>query len=281
VHPAMGADSGPVSPAAENSVSPTALPPSGNGMLAEAPANGLSTPSAAASGSASVPPPAAMPRVPTQPIPAGRAPVSGGPSGAQTQALPTSHAQNQTPLPPRSRTGHVTEPGLATRPMTPSAQAPPTGDAASTAAPVGGAATSASGAASVSATAPVFAPTAGKSPAGPTYVPGPSTAAEAAPLGGEFGPPRPLEVGDNPGPRAVIENVQVTTYGIKATVEVHLAVGDRMAVGNATGPSLDGYLLRLCAMATADAIDDMLAHAEHADGPARCHVHHAAVVPFG
>jgi hypothetical protein len=44
---------------------------------------------------------------------------------------------------------------------------------------------------------------------------------------------------------------------------------------------VDGYLLRLCAMATVGAVDELLAHSDHADGPARCFVEHAAAVPFG
>ena len=49
----------------------------------------------------------------------------------------------------------------------------------------------------------------------------------------------------------------------------------------ATGPAVDGYLLRLCAMATAQAVDELLAATSHVDGPARCFVEHAAAVPFG
>jgi hypothetical protein len=101
------------------------------------------------------------------------------------------------------------------------------------------------------------------------------------PAGIEPAPPRPLIPGDRPGPRVVIENVQVNTFGLEATVEVRLTVGEQMASGVATGPAVDGYLLRLCAMATAGAIDELLALADHADGPARCFVEHAASVPFG
>jgi hypothetical protein len=103
------------------------------------------------------------------------------------------------------------------------------------------------------------------------------------PLPPEFGPalPRPLIPGDQPGPRVVIENVQVNTFGIEATVEVRLTVGSRAASGVATGPAVDGYLLRLCALATAGAVDNLLAFSDHVDGPARCFVEHAAAVPFG
>jgi uncharacterized 2Fe-2S/4Fe-4S cluster protein (DUF4445 family) len=80
----------------------------------------------------------------------------------------------------------------------------------------------------------------------------------------------------------VIENVHVNTFGSDASVEVRLAVGDRVASGTATGPAVDGYLLRLCATATAGAVDDLLSASDHhPDGPARCFVEHAAAVPFG
>jgi hypothetical protein len=97
----------------------------------------------------------------------------------------------------------------------------------------------------------------------------------------ECGPPRPLDVREQPGPRVVIENVQVNTFGTEATVEVRLGVGSRTAAGIASGPAVDGYLLRLCAMATTAAVDELLASSDHTDGPARCFVEHAASVPFG
>jgi hypothetical protein len=110
---------------------------------------------------------------------------------------------------------------------------------------------------------------------------GPETA-EAAPASGvDCGPPRPLPIGERPGPRVVIENVQVNTFGTEANVEVRLAVEGRTASGVATGPAVDGYLLRLCATATTRAVDDLLSASDHADGPARCYVEHAASVPFG
>ncbi|WP_189080104.1 Daple [Mangrovihabitans endophyticus] len=100
-------------------------------------------------------------------------------------------------------------------------------------------------------------------------------------VGEESVAPRPLDVGDQPGPRVVIENVQITTYGPEANVEVRLAAGRHEAVGEATGPAVDGYLLRLCAFATTRALDELLATSEHEDGPARCFVEQATVVPFG
>jgi hypothetical protein len=122
------------------------------------------------------------------------------------------------------------------------------------------------------------------STAGPSYVAGASTTAataEPAPSALDWRPPRPLNPGERPGPRVVIENVQVNTFGIEATVEVRLAVGGNVAAGIATGPAVDGYLLRLCAMATVQAVDELLSASDHADGPARCFVEHAASVPFG
>ncbi|WP_250028712.1 Daple [Paractinoplanes maris] len=112
-------------------------------------------------------------------------------------------------------------------------------------------------------------------------VPEVEEATEVVPTGVECGQPRPLYPGEHPGPRIVIENVHVNTFGSDATVEVRLAVGTRTASGVASGPAVDGYLLRLCAMATAGAVDELLADSEHPDGPARCFVEHAAAVPFG
>ncbi|MEV8509933.1 Daple [Actinoplanes sp. NPDC051475] len=118
-------------------------------------------------------------------------------------------------------------------------------------------------------------------PAGrPAPAPPPST--ENVPTGLDAAPPRPLlEPGERPGPRVMIENVQVNTFGSEATVRVRLTVSGQVASGEATGPAIDGYLLRLCAMATANAVDELLAHSDHADGPAKCFVEHAAAVPFG
>ncbi|WP_229074019.1 Daple [Actinoplanes sp. DH11] len=93
--------------------------------------------------------------------------------------------------------------------------------------------------------------------------------------------PRPLDPGDTPGPRVVIENVHVNTFGADASVEVRLRAGGRSASGVATGPAVDGYLLRLCATATAGAVDELLATSQHEHGPARCFVEHAAAVSFG
>ena len=110
----------------------------------------------------------------------------------------------------------------------------------------------------------------------------PAPAAQRAPSGFDQAPPRPLlEPGDRPGPRVMIENVQVNTFGNEATVRVQLTAGGQAAVGEATGPAVDGYLLRLCATATTTAVNEMLTRSDHADGPAKCFVEHAAAVPFG
>ncbi len=83
------------------------------------------------------------------------------------------------------------------------------------------------------------------------------------------------------GPRVVIDQVQVSTLGLDATVEVRLTSGGRPAIGVASGPAVDGYVLRLAAVAATAALDQMLSGIEGADQPGRCFVEHAAVVPFG
>jgi len=97
----------------------------------------------------------------------------------------------------------------------------------------------------------------------------------------ESAPARPLSTGGRPGPRVVIDHVQVSTFGLDATVEVRLAAGAERAVGFASGPAVDAYVLRLCAVAAASAVDDLLATAQRRDDRGRCFVEHAAVVPFG
>lgn len=96
----------------------------------------------------------------------------------------------------------------------------------------------------------------------------------------ESAPSRPLETGGEPGPRVVIDHVQVSTFGLDANVEVRLLAGEDSASGYATGPAVDGYVLRLCAVAAAAAVDELLRGAENAER-GRCFVEHAAVVPFG
>ncbi len=97
----------------------------------------------------------------------------------------------------------------------------------------------------------------------------------------ETAPSRPLDTGGLPGPRVVIDHVLVSTFGLDATTEVRLLAGDRTADGHATGPAVDGYVLRLCAVAAAAAVDELLGRAVPAGERGRCFVEHAAVVPFG
>jgi hypothetical protein len=97
----------------------------------------------------------------------------------------------------------------------------------------------------------------------------------------EAAPSRPIDTGGRPGPRVVIDHVQVGTFGMDATVEVRLAAGRQRAAGIATGPAVDGYILRLCAASAASAIDELLATAEKTTERGRCFVEHAALVPFG
>ncbi|MGC4877291.1 hypothetical protein ACLQ26_13665 [Micromonospora sp. DT43] len=96
----------------------------------------------------------------------------------------------------------------------------------------------------------------------------------------ESAPSRPLDTGGVLGPRVVIDHVQVSTFGLDANVEVRLLAGEDNAAGYATGPAVDGYVLRLCAVAAAAAVDELLRGAENAER-GRCFVEHAAVVPFG
>jgi hypothetical protein len=79
----------------------------------------------------------------------------------------------------------------------------------------------------------------------------------------------------------IIDEVQVTTHGLDADVEVRLAASGEQAVGVASGPAVDGYVLRMCAIAASSAIDDLLARTGEEQEPSRCYVEHAAVVPFG
>jgi hypothetical protein len=131
----------------------------------------------------------------------------------------------------------------------------------------------------------VAAPPAALPPAAPEAPePGEPDAPES-PLGQsapvEAAPPRPLKPLPNPGPRVTIDEVQVSTFGLDATVEVRLAADERRATGRANGPAVDAYVLRLCATAAAAAIDDLLSTAEQPSDRGRCFVEHTAVVPFG
>jgi hypothetical protein len=92
-------------------------------------------------------------------------------------------------------------------------------------------------------------------------------------------PSRPLP-GGNGGPRVVLDQVEVKTQGLDAVVEVRLSVDGEPAFGVASGPAVDGYVLRLAAVAAASAIDEMLVDRDGGTR-GRCFVEHAAVVPFG
>ncbi|MGB2568417.1 hypothetical protein ACPFP2_08205 [Micromonospora citrea] len=132
------------------------------------------------------------------------------------------------------------------------------------------------GRASVEEAALSAAPTATGSPAtaGTSYSGGQMTTTETAPS-------RPLDTGGVPGPRVVIDHVQVSTFGLDATVEVRLLAAGEIAAGHATGPAVDGYVLRLCAVAAAAAVDQLLRGGGRTAERGRCFVEHAAVVPFG
>lgn len=92
------------------------------------------------------------------------------------------------------------------------------------------------------------------------------------------GPPSP------PSGRVVIDHVEVSVEGLDARVEVRLAAGHRRALGLASGPAIDSYLVRLAAMSAAKAIDQLM-HDEYVppprDSASRCFVEHTSVVPFG
>ncbi|PWU44432.1 hypothetical protein DLJ46_26070, partial [Micromonospora globispora] len=124
------------------------------------------------------------------------------------------------------------------------------------------------------AAAPAGTPTANPGTVGTSYSGGQMTTTETAPS-------RPLNTDGASGPRVVIDHVQVSTFGLDATVEVRLIAGGETAVGHSTGPAVDGYVLRLCAVAAAAAVDELLRGAVQSSDRGRCFVEHAAVVPFG
>jgi hypothetical protein len=93
-------------------------------------------------------------------------------------------------------------------------------------------------------------------------------------------PPRPLDPGERPGPRVLIDQVLVSTYGLDATVEVRLTADGRRASGQVSGPAVDSYLLRLAAVAAGKAINQLLRGSGRQE-QAQCYVEHAAVMPFG
>jgi hypothetical protein len=81
-------------------------------------------------------------------------------------------------------------------------------------------------------------------------------------------------------PRVAVDQVRVSTLGTDATVEVRLTADGRPSVGAASGPAVDGYLLRLAAQAAASAIDGLVESTPSAPH-VRCFIDHAGVVPFG
>jgi len=95
------------------------------------------------------------------------------------------------------------------------------------------------------------------------------------------GEPRRIGRGSS-GPRVMIDQVQVSTLGLDATVEVRLTSNGAPAYGVASGPAVDGYVLRLAAVAATNAIDQLLSSTlEGGERQGRSFVEHAAVVPFG
>jgi hypothetical protein len=115
--------------------------------------------------------------------------------------------------------------------------------------------------------------------------PYPDSAATAYPeptvLAEQAAGPGPLNLDGRRGPRVVIDQVQVRTVGLDANVEVRLVAGDKQAVGLAEGPATTGYILRLCAIAAASAIDELLRDADTTGDLGRCFLEHATVVPLG
>jgi hypothetical protein len=86
-------------------------------------------------------------------------------------------------------------------------------------------------------------------------------------------------------PEVEIDQVQVHITGRDATVEVRLAAHGRFALGLASGPAIDSYVVRLAAVSAAKAIDELMREVgpEPFDDRAasRCFVEHTGVVPFG
>jgi hypothetical protein len=202
--------------------------------------------------------------VPSQPGPSGRASVTNTGTalspGDDLRRLPTAPQAGRAPdVEDRPAPIPISAEPVISAPPVASASAAPVSAAPASAPPVSG------------PPAPASAPPAGSS-AGTV-----ETVADEVPCR----PPRPLKVNERPAPRVMIENVQVNTFGTEATVEVRLGVEGRTASGVASGPAVDGYLMRLCAMATAEAVDELLLAAQHTDGPAKCFIEHAAAVPFG
>lgn len=81
--------------------------------------------------------------------------------------------------------------------------------------------------------------------------------------------------------RLVLDQVLVSTSGLDAKVEVSIGAGERRAAGEAHGPAVDGYVLRLAAAAAAAAVDRLLVEEGTGTSRGRCFVEHTAVVPLG
>jgi hypothetical protein len=77
----------------------------------------------------------------------------------------------------------------------------------------------------------------------------------------------------------LLDQVEVSTQGTDAVVEVRLSADTGPAVGVARGPAFDGYMLRLAAVAAANAIDELLTGADETPH-ARCFIENATVVPL-
>ncbi len=112
-----------------------------------------------------------------------------------------------------------------------------------------------------------------------TVAPRPRRGPEPHSEAGVAAPARPV-FGGAMGSRVVVEQVDVVTHGTEAVVEVRLSADGVPALGVASGPAFDGYVLRLAANAAASAIDEMLVEA---DGTTRgrCFVEHVSLVPLG
>ncbi|MFG3697103.1 hypothetical protein ACGF5C_04170 [Micromonospora sp. NPDC047620] len=194
-----------------------------------------------------------------------RSPGSAGPRSAEPPAA-------ETRVPGSRAVGTPTEAPQARAEQRPEAAPEPPRRRRQSAAPHRGRAT-VEEPGSVSA-APAGTPTGSPATVGTSYSGGQVTTTESAPS-------RPLDTGGAAGPRVVIDHVQVSTFGLDATVEVRLVAGGESAAGYSTGPAVDGYVLRLCAVAAAAAVDELLRGGDPGPERGRCFVEHAAVVPFG
>ena len=240
-----------------------------------------SQPARAAAPVAPVSSPAAPVSSPVAPVSSPARPVSSPARPVSSPARPVSSPAHPVSSPARPVSSPVRPVSSPARPVS-SPLAPvssPLAPVSSPPAPVSSPAAPVSSAPAPVASPPQPAPAA--APAAPAIPAVPAISTPAALVPADASKPRPLDPGGNPGPRVIIENVHVNTFGADATVEVRLRAGGRTASGVATGPAVDGYLLRLCATATAGAVDDLLSNSGHPDGPARCFVEHAAAVSFG